>query len=154
MVNFETVHLKIECYIKSVNPSLNSRNFWCELMQAMARARAAATTGQHTGNMFCVRRFRGAGTFAYSWWPRKQDPTTIMNKNICLESSSNLTIQCLVLTFFHRIWMYHLFSLIFVRFVLCEVLHEEHQWEPQAEVWDNSTNGCCVIWLIHGLDPQ
>ena len=105
MVNFETVHLKIECYIKSVNPSLNSRNFWCELMQAMARARAAATTGQHTGNMFCVRRFRGAGTFASSWWPRKQDPVTIMNKNICLESSSNLKIQCLVLTFFHRIWM-------------------------------------------------
>ena len=60
---------------------------------------------QHTGNMFCVRRFRGAGTFAFSWWPRKQDPVTIMNKNICLESSSNLKIQCLVLTFFHRIWM-------------------------------------------------
>ena len=101
MVNFETVHLKIECYIKSVNPSLNSRNFWCELMQAMA----ATATEQHTGNMFCVRRFRGAGTFAYSWWPRKHDPATIMNKNICLESSSNLTIhiQCLVLTFFHRI---------------------------------------------------
>ena len=32
MVNFETVDLKIECYIKSVNPSLNSRNFWCELL--------------------------------------------------------------------------------------------------------------------------
>lgn len=57
MVNFESVHLEIECYIKSVNPSLNSRNFWCELMQAMARARAAATA--HRQHVLCSQISRG-----------------------------------------------------------------------------------------------